>query len=103
MNFVVVLASLLPFRVHGQLRMGSACECGKAELFVLLMGWTVLPAARSFSRTLLCKSLHCGMLELEDLLALPSTALTWDLQGNDDQTRNGQRRQAHLQVPIYRT
>lgn len=45
-----------------------------------------------FSRLLLCKSLSCGMLELERLLALLSTVLTWDLQENDDQTRSRQRR-----------
>lgn len=32
------------------------------------------------------------MLELERLLALLSTVLTWDLQENDDQTRSGRRR-----------
>lgn len=42
--------------------------------------------------------LSCGMWELECLLALLSTVLTWDLQENDDQTRNGP---ARFEMNIY--
>lgn len=75
----------LPVCFHVTCRMGSAGACGESELFVTLKGSAVLPATP--------KSLHCGMLELKGLLALLSAVLTWDLQENDDQTRNGQRRQ----------
>lgn len=43
-------------------------------------------------------SLSHGMWELECWLALCSTVLTWDLQENDDQTRNGP---AHFEMNIY--
>lgn len=60
--------------------MGSACECGEAELLAIPGGFYSAAVSHPFLGALLCKSLHCGMLELEGLLALLSAASTWDLQ-----------------------
>ena len=41
------------------------------------------------------------MLELERLLALLFTVLTWDLQENDDQTRADKGGQAYFEMHIH--